>query len=589
MSTVTHRPNNVDNGKARQSQQQQAATATAAWLQTSKKDGSASSVTTSTSTSGSGSSLSLTYIYNRNIIIKLALLTRICIWIFAFVVTRWLSAFDSSSSLKSLSPLINTTNNMTNPSEWLTSHHSSIVDSTIYRVFVKWDSFFYLRIAEYGYEYEQFHAFFPAYPLLIRWVSNALSFISLGHLHHYDALVLSAFIISNVSFVMSAVQLLKLGIVIFNGHRLAFVAAVLYCINPANIFMSAVYTESVFNLFVFAGLYYLLGGRFYLSPSRQLGLDRMPTSRMVFSSMVGSLLFAAATFTRSNGILLSGFVIFNHMAPLFTRLFRRAFIVLNALTQRKRSSPALSHSTSFGNIDALAGMGVGEFILRLLLIVVQVAVVVLPYILFQYYGYQRYCSRTLDDSKYGEWPRPWCGKPFPNIYAFVQHHYWNQGFFNYYTVQQIPNFLLAAPMVVLSVCAVVSYVRHYARNPYDMNPAVASRIHRLKIKVGGQASPYHTPNLLPFVTYLAIITIFSVTFMHVQVITRFFTHSPLIFWFAAKPFVDIDSLSSSSSQQQHRVGTGSNRLFSSQTMITGYFMLYNILGCILFPNFYPWT
>lgn len=36
----------------------------------------------------------------------------------------------------------------------------------------KWDSVYYLRIASHGYEYELYHAFFPLYPLLIRFVSK---------------------------------------------------------------------------------------------------------------------------------------------------------------------------------------------------------------------------------------------------------------------------------------------------------------------------------------------------------------------------------------------------------------------------------
>ena len=37
---------------------------------------------------------------------------------------------------------------------------------------VVWDSVYYMRIAECGYEYEQTHAFFPALPLLMHFVAN---------------------------------------------------------------------------------------------------------------------------------------------------------------------------------------------------------------------------------------------------------------------------------------------------------------------------------------------------------------------------------------------------------------------------------
>jgi hypothetical protein len=37
---------------------------------------------------------------------------------------------------------------------------------------VMWDSVYYMRIAECGYEYEQTHAFFPALPLLMHFMAN---------------------------------------------------------------------------------------------------------------------------------------------------------------------------------------------------------------------------------------------------------------------------------------------------------------------------------------------------------------------------------------------------------------------------------
>lgn len=35
-------------------------------------------------------------------------------------------------------------------------------------MFGHWDGVFFLQIAEYGYEFEKFHAFFPAFPGLMR-------------------------------------------------------------------------------------------------------------------------------------------------------------------------------------------------------------------------------------------------------------------------------------------------------------------------------------------------------------------------------------------------------------------------------------
>jgi len=40
-------------------------------------------------------------------------------------------------------------------------------------------------------------------------------------------------------------------------------------------------------------------------------------------------------------------------------------------------------------------------------------------------------------------------KPIPLVYSFVQAHYWDVGFFRYWTLAQVPNFVLAFPVLTL--------------------------------------------------------------------------------------------------------------------------------------------
>lgn len=97
-----------------------------------------------------------------------------------------------------------------------------------------------------------------------------------------------------------------------------------------------------------------------------------------------------------------------------------------------------------------------------------------PFLSSQRWAYSRFCSQ---DAK-----RPWCDSSFPSVYSFVQEQYWwvsrvprafkvrdittvlnlNQvlslplllsrdvGFLRYWTLSQLPNFLLASPVLILA-------------------------------------------------------------------------------------------------------------------------------------------
>ncbi|KAK9384782.1 hypothetical protein V1515DRAFT_575695 [Lipomyces mesembrius] len=109
----------------------------------------------------------------------------------------------------------------------------------------------------------------------------------------------------------------------------------------------------------------------------------------------------------------------------------------------------------------------------------------------QVYAYFRYCP-----------DREWCNNTVPLIYGYVQGHYWNNGFLNYWRTWQIPNFLFAFPTWFL-------FYRSYQK--------------------------YRSiPRLRPYVIVEMSMFVMSLFLWHVQIITRVGTCMPLVYWYVAE-------------------------------------------------------
>ncbi len=267
--------------------------------------------------------------------------------------------------------------------------------------FDNWDSEHFIFIAEQGYGiHEQSMAFFPFFPSLLWVLSQTLFRPLLLLLSLRSVLLITGFTLNLILFPFAVLSLYLLTLRVFKNHHFALLTASLFCINPASVFMSSLYTECLFSLLTFSGLLSLECG--YSWPA--------------------TLLFMLATATRSNGVVLCGYIGYRclHLVyKLFTTdsLFTKSlFLIVNA------------------------GL--------------QCVLIVSPLALFQYYGYQLYCTPKDDISL-----PIWCSWTLPMPYNYIQDHYWNNGFMRYFQLKQIPNFLIAAPMIILSSCCIVKYFR----------------------------------------------------------------------------------------------------------------------------------
>jgi Mannosyltransferase (PIG-V) len=131
--------------------------------------------------------------------------------------------------------------------------------SPLFEIWSRWDSEWYLLIADKGYSsYDDFKEFgggkylpqetakmFPAYPMGIRLLSMVT---------HND--VLSGFVLSNLSALVFLYYLFRLARKLFDDTS-ALNSAILYVVFPTGFFLSAVYSESLFLAAITACFYYL--------------------------------------------------------------------------------------------------------------------------------------------------------------------------------------------------------------------------------------------------------------------------------------------------------------------------------------------
>ena len=274
---------------------------------------------------------------------------------------------------------------------------------------------YYAAIADHGYTHERYCAFFPGYPLLIRYFSRLLEWVAHSALHRDSCLVLAGWLLSNTLFVAAAALFADLTQRLRIPH--ARTALLCFCFSPASIFMSALYTESAFSALTLLALL------------------------LVHSShaLLASLVIAVSVSIRSNGIVTSGFVLFSIVSgicpalPLF--LLRRCSL--------KDVIASLRNNTTLRGLF-------GALLSAMLLSTIAAA----PLFLIQSHHQRAWCSLTSSD-----WCRAAQTKLLPSFYSHVQQKYWNVGFLRYWTPSQIPNFILFFPMLHL----VLSNVRGFRR------------------------------------------------------------------------------------------------------------------------------
>jgi phosphatidylinositol glycan class V len=142
---------------------------------------------------------------------------------------------------------------------------------------VVWDAVFFHRIAACDYEYEQFYAFFPGLPILLRvllWAAGGAGAVTPGR---FAALAVA---VNATAFLLTVALFYRLSEQVLADRRLAAAATLLLILNPAAPFHAAPYSEALFLAATVTGLWAL---------------------RCRGSGVAAAAAFAVSTSLRSNG------------------------------------------------------------------------------------------------------------------------------------------------------------------------------------------------------------------------------------------------------------------------------------------------
>lgn len=412
--------------------------------------------------------------------------------------------------------------------------------------FRRWDAEYYLHISEHGYTYENTLAFYPLYPLCIKIVRyiliNIVPFLSIRALSLLIGVTINVFF-----FAKAANALYELGKIVLRDQRKAEIAAILFCFNPASIFFSAPYSESLYS---------------WLSFTLMIKCFEDINSVLIVVPLSLSIL------CRSNGLLNIGFVIYYGMKKMFTQ------------------NTVLSFVTIFLKIFSI------------------LIIIAFHYGLMQVYNFYLFCFHksfqlpefikdfalqndfVLAGNKTNDSVSPWCSYSLPISYSYIQEHYWNVGYLKYYEFKQIPNFLVAMPIILIILYNSFKY--------FQRTKAFSLRLGIFNIKPWVvRTMTIADQNQFVFIVHATVLTLFCLFFVHVQVTTRLLASSnPMLYWYCANYFLNQYAHNKKNDDDNREMVVkvfDLKHLNCTQKCVLYYFIGYYALGTILFSNWLPWT
>ncbi|VDN06034.1 unnamed protein product [Thelazia callipaeda] len=430
----------------------------------------------------------------------------------------------------------------------------------------KWDSVYFLHIAQYGYTYENTLAFFPLFPTLVHYLTIIWSW-AVPFIHFSTALLLTALTVNFITFLLCGQLLYALVLILSKSTKLSVLACLVFSFNPASIFFSAVYSESIYMLLTLSGMLVL-----YVDPT-------IPFIRHV----VAALFFSFAFATRSNGIFNFGYIIFELMVEtiyskssnrfiwerdygtVLLKIFR--FFMVIIVCWGIFGSHVVSHGSKMYRIFCSSND-------------TNKLVNVIPDVVYQYAllnGLVLPCDLN---------NLTWCTQgrnmfnPMPMFYKNIQKKYWQVEPFGYWQWKKIPCFTMAAPatLIIFYGCLLeISRIRTLYKSLFD---AVLGTFQCAN-------------NVLPFTIHALILTALALVLYNVEVVTRIlFSSSPFIYLVIAQymdsrtPLVTLDDVQY---PPIFPFFPNFSRTHWMHTLLLCYLLGYFYIGTLLHVNWLPFT
>lgn len=402
---------------------------------------------------------------------------------------------------------------------------------SIFEGYLRWDSHYFLHISQYGYTYENTLAFYPLYPYSIKMVTTAIQGYGIDVSNYYLSLLVGL-LLNLFFFVMAAITLFKLTYKVFHNPKQAEYVTRLFCYNPASIFFSALYTESLFA---------------WLSFTVMLKAQKKEYICAIVPLVLSIL-------CRSNGFVNVGFVLYAGAQEIIARYY-----------DNKRKKLFRDYL-----IYKLIGVAV---------------ICIAVFLAIQYYQYLLFCIDYEPEMphyvrSFGESNNfvlagngsssSWCQSIIPLPYAYVQKTYWNVGLFKYYEPKQVPNFLLATPILLLFAYIIYEYTTVHRKRFISLTRTAAFLKNLNTVE----------QRLFVYMVHGGFLACFCTLFVHIQVSTRLLASaSPCLYWFTSLHMFcekgDMELI-----KRKH--------IFQVQFLYWWY-AVYFFIGTIMFANFLPWT